>query len=128
MSAIKIVCTRASWRRRRGSRRRYEAGSRARYNPFEAVQTNIIGAKNLIDVAIDNGVSGLSRSSTDKAASPVNLYGARSCVAEKLFVQGNATGRPARASPCPRYGNVVGSRGSVVPLFHQSARRGPCLP
>lgn len=88
------------------------------YNPFEAVQTNIIGAKNVIDVAIDSGVKRVIAVSTDKAVSPVNLYGATKLVAEKLFVQGNAYvgGRGTRFA-CTRYGNVVGSRGSVVPLF-----------
>lgn len=88
------------------------------YNPFEAVQTNIIGAKNVIDTAIDQGVEKVIAISTDKAVNPVNLYGATKLVAEKLFVQANAysgTG-PTRFS-CVRYGNVVGSRGSVIPLF-----------
>src|SRR5713101_2378647 len=88
------------------------------YNPFEAVQTNIMGAKNIIDAAIDTGVKQVMALSTDKAVSPVNLYGATKLVAEKLFVQGNAYsggGRTRFASV--RYGNVLGSRGSVAPLF-----------
>jgi UDP-N-acetylglucosamine 4,6-dehydratase/5-epimerase len=95
------------------------------YNPFEAVQTNIVGAKNVIDVAIDNGVKRAIAVSTDKAVSPVNLYGATKLVAEKLFVQGNAYagGRTTRFA-CTRYGNVVGSRGSVVPLFVQQKKSG----
>ena len=95
------------------------------YNPFEAVQTNIVGAKNIIDVAIDNGVKRVIAVSTDKAVSPVNLYGATKLVAEKLFVQGNAYagGRTTRFA-CTRYGNVVGSRGSVVPLFVQQRNSG----
>ena len=95
------------------------------YNPFEAVQTNIMGAKNIIDVAIDSGVKRVIAVSTDKAVSPVNLYGATKLVAEKLFVQGNtyAGGRGTRFA-CTRYGNVVGSRGSVVPLFQQQVREG----
>jgi UDP-N-acetylglucosamine 4,6-dehydratase len=95
------------------------------YNPFEAVQTNINGAKNIIDVAIDNGVNRVIAVSTDKAVSPVNLYGATKLVAEKLFVQGNAYagGRGTRFA-CTRYGNVVGSRGSVVPLFQRQRALG----
>jgi len=95
------------------------------YNPFEAVQTNVVGAKNIIDVAIDNGVKRVIAVSTDKAVSPVNLYGATKLVAEKLFVQGNAYagGRTTRFA-CTRYGNVVGSRGSVVPLFVQQRNSG----
>ncbi len=94
------------------------------YNPFEAVQTNIMGAKNIIDVAIDSGVRRVLAVSTDKAVSPVNLYGATKLVAEKLFVQGNtyAGGRGTRFA-CTRYGNVVGSRGSVVPLFQEQVMR-----
>lgn len=88
------------------------------YNPFEAVQTNILGAKNVIDAAIDNGVKRVIALSTDKAVNPVNLYGATKLVAEKLFIQGNSYSRPNRtAFSCVRYGNVVGSRGSVIPLF-----------
>ncbi|MEQ1760516.1 MAG: UDP-N-acetylglucosamine 4,6-dehydratase (inverting) [Vicinamibacterales bacterium] len=95
------------------------------YNPFEAIQTNIVGAKNVIDAAIDQGVSRVIAVSTDKAVSPVNLYGATKLVAEKLFVQGNAYagGRSTRFA-CTRYGNVVGSRGSVVPLFLQQRETG----
>jgi UDP-N-acetylglucosamine 4,6-dehydratase len=95
------------------------------YNPFEAVQTNIIGAKNVIDAAIDNGVQRVIGVSTDKAVSPVNLYGATKLVAEKLFVQGNAYagGRSTRFA-CTRYGNVVGSNGSVVPLFLKQREEG----
>lgn len=95
------------------------------YNPFEAVQTNILGAKNVIDVAIDNGVQRAMAVSTDKAVNPVNLYGATKLVAEKLFIQGNAYagGRGTRFA-CARYGNVVGSRGSVVPLFQQQRHEG----
>ncbi|HEY7545695.1 MAG TPA: UDP-N-acetylglucosamine 4,6-dehydratase (inverting), partial [Blastocatellia bacterium] len=88
------------------------------YNPIEAVMTNVMGAKNIIDAALDSGVSKVLALSTDKAVNPVNLYGATKLVAEKLFVQANAysgTG-PTRFS-CVRYGNVVGSRGSVIPLF-----------
>ncbi|MGE3277295.1 MAG: UDP-N-acetylglucosamine 4,6-dehydratase (inverting) [Vicinamibacterales bacterium] len=95
------------------------------YNPFEAVQTNIIGAKNVIDAAIDAGVTRVMALSTDKAVSPVNLYGATKLVAEKLFVQANVYvgDRPTRFS-CVRYGNVIGSRGSVVPRFVQQRASG----
>lgn len=97
------------------------------YNPFEAVKTNILGAQNLIDAAIDNGVQRVIALSTDKAVNPVNLYGATKQVAEKLFVDGNsyAGTRPTRFSVV-RYGNVVGSRGSVIPLF-QDQRKTGCL-
>ncbi|MBI4356171.1 MAG: UDP-N-acetylglucosamine 4,6-dehydratase (inverting) [Candidatus Omnitrophica bacterium] len=91
------------------------------YNPFEAVKTNILGAENLIDVAIDCGVSRVMALSSDKAVNPVNLYGATKLCAEKLFVQGNAyVGSGGTRFSCARYGNVVGSRGSVIPTFlHQ---------
>ena len=95
------------------------------YNPFEAVKTNVVGAKNVIDAALDNGVSRILAVSTDKAVNPVNLYGATKLVAEKLFVQGNAyTGDRPSLFSCVRYGNVVGSRGSVVPLFLEQRRSG----
>lgn len=95
------------------------------YNPFEAIQTNILGGKNVIDVAIDSGVKKVMAISTDKAVNPVNLYGATKLCAEKLFVQGNsyAGGRATRFS-CVRYGNVVGSRGSVIPLFQRQRENG----
>ncbi len=88
------------------------------YNPVEAIATNINGAANVVDAALDAGVKKVLALSTDKAVNPVNLYGATKLVAEKLFVQANAysgTG-PTRFS-CVRYGNVLGSRGSVIPLF-----------
>lgn len=90
------------------------------YNPFEAVMTNVIGAKNVIDAAIDLDVPRVLAISTDKAVNPINLYGATKLVAEKLFVQANSysSGKRTRFS-CVRYGNVLGSRGSVVPLFLQ---------
>ena len=88
------------------------------YNPIEAIRTNVDGAANVIDAAIDNGVEKVIFISTDKAVHPVNLYGATKMVAEKLFIQGNAyTGVKKTKFSCVRYGNVVGSRGSVVPLF-----------
>ncbi|HNT60370.1 MAG TPA: UDP-N-acetylglucosamine 4,6-dehydratase (inverting) [Candidatus Bilamarchaeaceae archaeon] len=95
------------------------------YNPIEAVRTNIDGAINIIDAAIDNGVEKVVALSTDKAVQPVNLYGATKLVAEKLFVQANSYvgGRKTRFS-CVRYGNVIGSNGSVIPLFKEQAKKG----
>ena len=95
------------------------------YNPFEAIQTNVIGAKNVIDAAIDQGVKKVLALSTDKAVNPVNLYGASKLCAEKLFVHGNAY-HTLGATPisCVRYGNVVGSRGSVIPLFLEQRKTG----
>jgi len=88
------------------------------YNPIEAVRTNIDGAVNVIDAAIDNDVKRIMALSTDKAVHPVNLYGATKLVAEKLFTQGNSyTGAHETKFSCVRYGNVVGSRGSVIPVF-----------
>lgn len=90
------------------------------YNPIEAVATNIDGAKNVIDAALDSGVEKVLALSTDKAVNPVNLYGATKLVAEKLFVQANSYRGEGRCRfSCVRYGNVVGSRGSVIPLFRQ---------
>ncbi|MDD1674894.1 MAG: UDP-N-acetylglucosamine 4,6-dehydratase (inverting) [Methanomicrobiales archaeon] len=88
------------------------------YNPIEAVRTNIDGTVNVVDTAIDNEIEKVMMISTDKAVHPVNLYGATKMVAEKLAVQGNSYSgeRPTRFS-CVRYGNVLGSRGSVIPLF-----------
>lgn len=88
------------------------------YNPMEAIKTNILGSSNVIEAAIDSGVKKVLALSTDKAVNPVNLYGATKLAAEKLFVQSNAyaAGTTTRFS-CVRYGNVVGSRGSVVPMF-----------
>jgi UDP-N-acetylglucosamine 4,6-dehydratase len=95
------------------------------YNPFEAVKTNILGASNIIDAAIDEGVGKVLALSTDKAVNPINLYGATKLVAEKLFVQGNAyAGSSGTAFACVRYGNVVGSRGSVIPVFKQQMAAG----
>lgn len=95
------------------------------YNPFEAVQTNIIGAKNVIDAAIDQGVQKVVAISTDKAVNPVNLYGATKLCAEKLFVQGNSySGATGARFSCARYGNVVGSRGSVIPAFLEQRKNG----
>jgi UDP-N-acetylglucosamine 4,6-dehydratase/5-epimerase len=88
------------------------------YNPFEAVSTNILGAKNIIDGAIDAGVKRVLALSTDKAVNPANLYGATKLCMEKLFVQGNSyAGKRGTRFSCVRYGNVMGSRGSVIPIF-----------
>ncbi len=95
------------------------------YNPFEAVKTNIIGAENLINAAIDQGVHQLVALSTDKAVNPVNLYGATKLCAEKLFVAGNSySGEAKTRFSVVRYGNVVGSRGSVIPFFMNEKRKG----
>lgn len=88
------------------------------YNPMEAIKTNILGSGNVIDAAIDAGVKKVIALSTDKAVNPVNLYGATKLAAEKLFIQSNAyAGAKNTRFSCVRYGNVVGSRGSVVPVF-----------
>ncbi len=88
------------------------------YNPFEAVKTNVLGAQNIIDVAIDRGIERVVALSTDKACNPVNLYGATKLCSDKLFVAGNSyAGGRATTFSVVRYGNVVGSRGSVVPFF-----------
>ena len=95
------------------------------YNPIEAVQTNVNGARNIIEAALDCKVKRVIALSTDKAVNPVNLYGATKLVAEKLFTQANAYrgGEVIRFS-CVRYGNVVGSRGSVIPLFREQRKTG----
>jgi UDP-N-acetylglucosamine 4,6-dehydratase len=90
----------------------------AEYNPFEAIKTNVIGAENVINAAIDQGVERVIALSTDKAANPINLYGATKLCSDKLFVAGNAyVGRKRTRFAVVRYGNVVGSRGSVIPFF-----------
>jgi UDP-N-acetylglucosamine 4,6-dehydratase/5-epimerase len=90
----------------------------AEYNPFECVKTNVLGAMNLIDACIDKGVKRVVALSTDKASSPVNLYGATKLVSDKLFVAGNSySGGGRTAFSVVRYGNVMGSRGSVIPFF-----------
>ncbi len=95
------------------------------YNPIEAVKTNIDGAINIIDAALDNNVERVIAISSDKAVQPVNLYGATKLVAEKLFIQGNAyTGGRGTKFSCTRYGNVFASRGSVVELFLQQKKNG----
>jgi UDP-N-acetylglucosamine 4,6-dehydratase len=98
------------------------------YNPMEAIKTNILGSSNVIEAALDTGVKKVLALSTDKAVNPVNLYGATKLSAEKLFVQSNAyaAGSPTRFA-CVRYGNVIGSRGSVIPLFLQQRENGAVL-
>jgi len=95
------------------------------YNPFEAIQTNVIGAKNVIDAAMSRGVAKVMAISTDKAVNPVNLYGATKLCAEKLLVQGNSyTGDSGPLFSCVRYGNVIESRGSVFEVFKQQRENG----
>ncbi|WP_174871125.1 UDP-N-acetylglucosamine 4,6-dehydratase (inverting) [Pectobacterium polaris] len=90
----------------------------AEYNPFECVKTNVTGAMNLIDACIDKGVKRVVALSTDKASSPINLYGATKLASDKLFVAGNAySGEHGTKFSVVRYGNVMGSRGSVIPFF-----------
>ena len=90
----------------------------AEYNPFEAVKTNILGAQNVINVAIDRGIKKVIALSTDKAANPINLYGATKLCSDKLFIAGNSyVGRDSTVFSVVRYGNVAGSRGSVIPFF-----------
>lgn len=101
----------------------------AEYNPFEFVKTNVMGSQNVIEAAIDNGVKKVVALSTDKASSPVNLYGATKLTADKLFISGNhyAASYDSRFSVV-RYGNVIGSRGSVIPYFRRLAAAGEPLP
>lgn len=97
----------------------------AEYNPFEAIKTNILGAMNVVDACIDNGVSRVVALSTDKASSPVNLYGATKLVSDKLFIAGNSySGDGGTKFSVVRYGNVMGSRGSVLPHFLFQAQSG----
>ena len=92
----------------------------AEYNPMECIKTNIMGAQNVIDAAIDNGINKVIALSTDKAASPINLYGASKLASDKLFVAANnITGTAATRFSVVRYGNVLGSRGSVLPYFQK---------
>jgi len=90
------------------------------YNPFEAIKTNVIGAENIMEVAIDRGVRKVIALSSDKAVNPINLYGATKLCSDKIFVAGNSyTGKKTTKFSVVRYGNVVGSRGSVIPFFLQ---------
>ncbi|WP_030174380.1 UDP-N-acetylglucosamine 4,6-dehydratase (inverting) [Spirillospora albida] len=101
----------------------------AEYNPFEYVQTNVVGSHNVVDAAIDCGVKRVVALSTDKASSPINLYGATKLVADKLFVSANHYAAAHETRFCVvRYGNVMGSRGSVIPFFRRLAERGESLP
>jgi UDP-N-acetylglucosamine 4,6-dehydratase len=96
------------------------------YNPMEAIKTNILGSGNVVEAALDAGVEKVIALSTDKAVNPINLYGATKLAAEKLFVQSNAYAgaRPSTRFSCVRYGNVVGSRGSVIPIFLKQRSNG----
>lgn len=95
------------------------------YNPIEAVRTNVEGTRNVIDAALDHGVKRVMAISTDKAVNPINLYGATKLVAEKLIVQANSySGSGPTRFSCVRYGNVVGSRGSILPLLLEQKKRG----
>ncbi|MDY7037114.1 MAG: UDP-N-acetylglucosamine 4,6-dehydratase (inverting), partial [Thermodesulfobacteriota bacterium] len=95
------------------------------YNPFEAVKTNILGAQNVINVAIDQGVRKVIALSTDKAANPINLYGATKLCSDKLFIAGNSyTKQDGTIFSVVRYGNVIGSRGSVIPYFLEQRKTG----
>lgn len=97
----------------------------AEYNPLEAVKTNIIGAENIINAAIDQGVKKVIALSTDKAANPINLYGATKLCSDKLFISGNSyASRHDTCFSVVRYGNVVGSRGSVIPFFVKQRETG----
>ena len=97
----------------------------AEYNPFEAVKTNILGAQNVINVAIDQKVKEVIALSTDKAANPINLYGATKLCSDKLFIAGNSyVGHEHTIFGVVRYGNVVGSRGSVIPFFLKQKENG----
>jgi len=94
------------------------------YNPTEAVKTNVVGADNIVDAAIDAGVKKVIALSTDKAVNPINLYGATKLVAEKIFIAANAYAGGRVKFAVVRYGNVVGSRGSIIPLFLRLKRQG----
>jgi UDP-N-acetylglucosamine 4,6-dehydratase len=94
------------------------------YNPMEAVKTNVIGADDIVDAAVDAGIKKVVALSTDKAVNPINLYGATKLVAEKVFVAANAYAGSAVKFSVVRYGNVVGSRGSVIPLFLRLREQG----
>ena len=95
--------------------------STSEYNPFECIKTNVNGAMNLIDVCIDQGVKKVVALSTDKASSPINLYGASKLASDKLFIASNSSYAAGTQTSFAvvRYGNVMGSRGSVIPFFYQ---------
>ena len=95
------------------------------YNPFEAIKTNVIGSTNVIDACLDNNIAKVVALSTDKASLPINLYGATKLCADKLFIQANNYAGPRRTRfSVVRYGNVIGSRGSVIPVFAAQAKTG----
>ncbi len=95
------------------------------YNPIEAVMTNVMGARNVIEASLDTGVKKVMAISTDKAVNPINVYGATKLCAEKLFIQSNSySGAEGARFGCVRYGNVMGSRGSVIPLFLEQRKEG----
>lgn len=97
----------------------------AEYNPTEVIHTNVLGAENLVKACIDTGVKRLIALSTDKAVNPINLYGASKLAADKIFIAGNnLSGSDGARFSCVRYGNVVGSRGSVIPLFRRLIAEG----
>lgn len=97
----------------------------AEYNPFECIKTNVLGAQNLIEACLSNGVQNVVALSTDKAAAPVNLYGATKLCSDKLFIAANnITGNRDLRFSVVRYGNVMGSRGSVIPFFLEQRRTG----
>jgi UDP-N-acetylglucosamine 4,6-dehydratase (inverting) len=98
------------------------------YNPFEAVKTNIMGAQNVANAAIDRGVKKVVALSTDKAVNPINLYGATKLASDKLLIAANAyAGQHATTFSIVRYGNVAGSRGSVIPFFKMMLDKGECV-
>ena len=95
------------------------------YNPFEAIKTNIHGAQNIVDAALDRGVKKVVALSTDKAVNPINLYGGTKLVSDKLFISANAySGEEGTVFSVVRYGNVAGSRGSVIPFFSKLLEEG----
>jgi len=96
----------------------------AEYNPFECIKTNVNGAMNLIDACIDTGVKRLVALSTDKASSPINLYGATKLCSDKIFIAGNSYSGGRTKFAVVRYGNVMGSRGSVIPYFLETSKSG----
>ena len=102
----------------------------AEYNPLECIKTNVDGAMNVIDAAIDKGVKGVVALSTDKASSPINLYGASKLASDKLFIAGNhyTGGNKNTRFSVVRYGNVLNSRGSVIPFFQSLSAVIACLP